>query len=424
MKKVLVFLFILGGTLFAQIGNPAEETKSFILPTYFLEALSNKSTQEGKTRLDVYIQVPFSSLQFLKNDNGFTASYSVTITLYDENKENILYDQNWVERLKAESFDEANSPYSSNYSQRSIEVKPGKYLLYTSIEDLDVKKLSFSEAIITPRTFTDSLEISDALLIDQVVKDKEGDQLIPNVSRVITTQTKELPIYFELYSNKNQTYTIEYALKDKKLNTLFSASEEKNVTAGTNKILYTFKDAKFILGEIYVCVTVKKDGKDIRSYAKIINGRIYGLPLSISNLDDAIDQMTYIAGGSTLSFIKDSKDNEEKLKKFFDFWDTKKPFPQSEENPIMKEYFKRVDYSNRHFKGTPTGWKSDMGMVYIILGPPDTVERQPMPAESNPYEVWTYSRLNRQYIFYDVNGFGTYRLQNPDYDLLNGAGER
>ncbi len=424
MKKILLFLIILGSCMFAQVGNPAEDSKSFTLSNFYFEVLTNKSILAGQSRLDIFIQVPFSSVQFVRNDNSFTASYTVTITLFDEGKENIFFDQNWVERLKTENFEEANSPFSSNYSQRSVDLKPGKYVLFCSIEDGDSKKLSFSESLIQVRAFSEPLEISDALIIDQIIKDKESEQLIPNVSRTVTTNLKEMPVYFEVYSDKNQSLTFEYSLKDKKGEVLFTQAEERNVTAGTNKILYTFKNPKFHLGDIEVWISIKKDGKEIKNYIKIINGRISGLPLSINNLDDAIDQMAYITSGTNISFIRSSKNSDEKIKKFFDFWDTKKPNQSSDENPIMREYYKRVDYANKHFKGLPAGWKSDMGMVYIILGPPDMVERQPMPANSTAYEMWTYSRLNRRYEFQDMNGFGTFRLLNPDYDLLNGAGVR
>jgi GWxTD domain-containing protein len=424
MKKIFLLIIILGNCLFAQIGNPVEESKKFSLSNFYLEALSNKSTEPGKTRLDVYLQVPFSSVQFVRNENSFTAFYTVTITVFDEGKENIFYDQNWVERLKAESFEDANSPFSSNYSQKSVDLKPGKYTLFCSIEDGDSKKLSFSEALINIRAFTDTLELSDALVIDQIIKDKGAEQLIPNVSRTVTTDLKEMPFYFEVYSEKKQTYSIEYTLKDKKGELLYNQSEEKSLNAGINKILYTFKNPKFHLGNIEIGITLKKDGKEVKNYIKIVNGRIAGLPISIDNIDDAIDQMAYITSGENISFIRNTQNADEKIKKFFDFWDTKKPSAAIEENHLMKEYYKRVDYSNRHFKGVPSGWKSDMGMVYIILGPPETVERQPMPANSNPYEIWSYPRLNRQYVFYDPNGFGSYKLQNPDYDLLNGAGIR
>jgi len=36
------------------------------------------------------------------------------------------------------------------------------------------------------------------------------------------------------------------------------------------------------------------------------------------------------------------------------------------------------------------------------------------------FEVWTYYRYNRQLFFVDENGFGEYRLDNPDalYEML------
>ncbi len=424
MKKILSILILAAGTLFAQIGNPGEDSKSFALPNFYIEALSNKGAKPGLSRLDVYIQVPFSSVQFVRNDSLFTASYTVTLTIFDENKENIFYDQNWVEHLRTNSFEEANSPYSSNYSQRSIELKPGKYSLFCSVEDGDSKKLSINEAVLNVRAFSDSLGISDVLLIDKIIKDKDGDQLVPDVARIITNDTETLPLHYEIYSPDDAKYTIAYTLKDSRDTLLYKNSEEKNLVKGVNLITYTLSNFKMALGELHLGITVLKDGKELKSYIKYLSGRIAGLPASISSVDDAIDEMAYIASGATIKYIKNSATNEEKLKKFFDFWDTKKPLPNSENNPVMKEYYKRVDYANRHFKGTPSGWKSDMGMVYIVLGPPDLVERQPMPAESNPYEVWTYSHLNRQFVFYDATGFGTYRLQNPDYDILNGAGLR
>lgn len=422
MKKILFFLIILSQSILAQIGVDSEESNKFVLPNFYMEALANKSIKAGQTRLDIYLQVPFANVQFIRKDTLFTASYTVTLTVFDENKENIFYDQNWVEKLETSSFDEANSPFSSNYSQRSVDLKPGKYMLYCSIEDADSKKLSFNEALLAVRGFSDTLEISDALMIEEIIKDKDTEHLIPDVSRVITNRTTEIPLVFEVYSDKNQLYTFEYSMKNKKGDTLYLKTEDKNIAAGVNNMVYTFKDFKFTLGEIELGISIKKEGKPYKSYIKIASGRIHGIPLSISSVEDAIDQMIYIAPGSVLNSMREAPNNEERLKLFFAFWDTKKPNKTSEDNPVMKEYYRRVDYSNRFFKGRPAGWRSDMGMVYIILGPPDMVERQPMPANSRPYEIWSYNHLNRQYLFLDVGGFGSYILQNADYDLLNAGG--
>lgn len=53
---------------------------------------------------------------------------------------------------------------------------------------------------------------------------------------------------------------------------------------------------------------------------------------------------------------------------------------------IIKTYFRRIEEANRLFSSFKEGWKTDKGMVYIILGPPNKVQR------SRDREVWMYAQ--------------------------------
>ena len=53
---------------------------------------------------------------------------------------------------------------------------------------------------------------------------------------------------------------------------------------------------------------------------------------------------------------------------------------------IIKTYYHRIEESNRLFTSYKEGWKTDKGMVYIILGPPNKVQR------SRDREVWVYAQ--------------------------------
>jgi GWxTD domain-containing protein len=53
---------------------------------------------------------------------------------------------------------------------------------------------------------------------------------------------------------------------------------------------------------------------------------------------------------------------------------------------IIKTYYHRVEDSNRLFTSYKEGWKTDKGMVYIVLGPPNKVQR------SRDREIWLYSQ--------------------------------
>ena len=84
----------------------------------------------------------------------------------------------------------------------------------------------------------------------------------------------------------------------------------------------------------------------------------------------------------------------------------------------MEEYYSRVEYANKNFSHYQAGWKTDMGMVFILFGSPNNVERHPFDIDSKPYEIWSYYDYNRSVIFVDESGFGDYQLLTPIWDML------
>lgn len=53
---------------------------------------------------------------------------------------------------------------------------------------------------------------------------------------------------------------------------------------------------------------------------------------------------------------------------------------------IIRGYYKRVEEANEYFTTYKEGWKTDKGMVYIVMGPPARVQR------NRTREVWMYSQ--------------------------------
>ncbi|MEJ2505527.1 MAG: GWxTD domain-containing protein, partial [Ignavibacteriaceae bacterium] len=143
-----------------------------------------------------------------------------------------------------------------------------------------------------------------------------------------------------------------------------------------------------------------------------------GLPNNIVDIDKAITELVYIASPEEIGKMEDGKNEKEKTKRFLEFWKTKDPSPGNEQNEVFEEYYRRVDYSNKNFSQYMDGWRSDRGMVYIILGAPNNIDRHPFEYDSKPYEVWQYYELNRSFVFVDETGFGDYRLTTPLYGDL------
>ncbi len=101
------------------------------------------------------------------------------------------------------------------------------------------------------------------------------------------------------------------------------------------------------------------------------------------------------------------------------FWKKRDPNPNTPRNEKMEEYYARVDYANKHFSHYIDGWRTDMGMVYIMFGAPNNVDRHPFDLDAKPYEIWAYYDLNYSFVFVDQTGFGDYRLETPVWDVWN-----
>lgn len=69
-------------------------------------------------------------------------------------------------------------------------------------------------------------------------------------------------------------------------------------------------------------------------------------------------------------FLKLNNDRERDL--FIEtFWKMRDPTPGTPENEYKEEIIKRFNYVNKTFRrgSTREGWQTDMGKIYMILGP-------------------------------------------------------
>lgn len=131
------------------------------------------------------------------------------------------------------------------------------------------------------------------------------------------------------------------------------------------------------------------------------------MPTSLLNLNVATEMLKFIIGKEELSRLQ-SGSQEEREKKFREFWKSKDPTPDTEFNELMAEYYRRIDYAYEHFTTQNTiGYESDQGEIYIQYGPPKNVERK-FPTGDPAVEIWTYD--NRKFVFEATTGFGDFRL--------------
>ena len=137
---------------------------------------------------------------------------------------------------------------------------------------------------------------------------------------------------------------------------------------------------------------------------------VHGVPLASLDLDDAIQQLTYIAQGGAYDSLFLAETKQEKRKAIMNFWDKMNWYKDQRTTRPMEVFYRRVQYANEHFKGIGQGWRSDRGKVYIMLGAPTSIDRHPYDAANKPYEIWQYYDQRLTYYFSDQFMMGDYRL--------------
>jgi len=415
LKYLIVFLF--AAVAPAQVESVYSRNQVSMLPNYYQDFLNFSSDKKGKTRVDIFIQVPYSEIQFIRTPKGFTAAYTATISVYeDEDKETLLVERSWKEKINALDFDQTISKNNYNLSLKSFELDPGTYFIVTSVEDEDSRKKYTSENKFIVKELSGSVSMSDLMLISKQTQAENTNKIIPNVSRNITSKRDGLPMFFEVYSEKPMDVKINFIIKNTKNDVVHTEEISKRLDTNRTQIIHTIQNIALGLGNYSIHVEIKDNSGDhLTSTSKTFISRWVGIPSAIQDLDKAIAQLIYIASPSDLSYIEDAETQEEKIERYLEFWRKKDPTPGTEENELFNEYYRRITYANENFSHYIEGWRSDRGMVFIILGSPNNVDRHPFDLESKPYEIWQYYELNRSFVFVDETGFGDYRLVTPLY---------
>lgn len=408
MKKLLLSILIFVSLLLAQ--NKPLEMKTFALPQFFIDAINTKSEQLGKTKLDLYVQIPYSSLQFIKSQEQYKSRYSVNILIYDKNSTNILESVSWENEVLVKDYVLSTSNKSYSLEFKSILLKPDNYNIKAVVEDLESKKTFIQDIPLIVTSFDSPLNLSDIIMIEKELDNK----LYLNLSRIFTNNEKSIRFYYDTFSDSTGMAFITYSISDVNNQIVYRKINIQDLKIGKNTIYAVLDSVKLSLGNYKINVEVKLNEIKV-GRAKSFVSKIFGYPSSIKDVDLAVRQMRYIAQQSEMDYIIEAENYDEKVKRFIEFWKMKDPDPSTDLNEVLLEYYRRVDYANITFKGYSDGWRSDMGMIYITLGQPDNIERHPFDSGSRPYEVWTYNHINSQFLFVDFSGFGEYRLQNTNY---------
>lgn len=84
----------------------------------------------------------------------------------------------------------------------------------------------------------------------------------------------------------------------------------------------------------------------------------------------------YLMNRSETRLFRTFETPAERIAFIRNFWERRDPDPRTPQNEARLVFWQRVSEANTLFTGTArAGWKTDRGKIYILLGPPDDIEK-------------------------------------------------
>lgn len=383
---------------------------------FYIDPLVFYPLDSSVGRLDIYIDIPLENLQFKKagsNDN-YESSFDLKIIVKDFANQQI-FTQTFTEKITSTKNEQKNIDEQTATNLKSFYLKSGSYKIFFSLKDRNSGNEYYKEFPVNVKDpKVDRVVASDIMLLSDYSVDANGEQEITPLIRGNIGTLESFYIFAEIQNNSEEEVFRTYNLRtvDDKNQTIFDTLISVDIKKGKNTVIVKLNTANYSIGNFVLKVS---DG------SREITGTTFvykwsDIPISVKDLDEAVSQLMYIATNKELDHIKDAPNNDEKLKRFIKFWKSIDPSPRTPKNEIMIEYYNRIKIANERYSNYVDGWKTDMGMVFIIYGNPSVIDRHPFESNSKPYEIWTYYDINRQYIFVDYTGFGDYRLTTPIWD--------
>lgn len=186
--------------------------------------------------------------------------------------------------------------------------------------------------------------------------------------QVKSLETFDQPVYVFYYAQEFDEAVPPWIIEDQKtsrtlsIDSVFAVSTNEPFTLNKKGLYFFQKDSS------------SANGLGIR-----VQDPYYPL---VKTFDEILAPLIYISTSTETDEIREAPDPQ---KAFEQYWIDLVRIPSLATTTVRK-YYERVEAANYLFTNFEEGWKSDMGLIYIIYGPPNDVYK------SEEIIDWVYNR--------------------------------
>ena len=395
----------------------------------------------GAVEVEALVSIPSASLVFVRDSSGFLAIARTAFRLQDDD-ENVLASASRTDTLRVATFARTVSFVPLVVRQR-LASEPGALVLTAEVEDARTGRLAMRRLAVEVPDLADAPSVGTPRL-SGVLPGSEVFQ--PLLSRGVPAGLDSFLVRFDVLGARGPLAVRAGLLRVSSDTTVAappSAFTPSPVSLRARGIDLGRVDTVFVSQQrieapdrsltvemalpslrpgVYVLTmsaTARGEREPFGSASRTFIVRPPGFPRLVG-VEALVEPLAYIATPREMAALRAA--GPDSVRYAFDqFWGNLFRDRRLAAS-ALRAYFERVEEANRQFSSHTDGWKTDRGMVYILLGPPERVE------DRFDSEVWTYGSAQTGGVFVfertarrerDDTPFDVWTLvRDPAYDTL------
>ncbi|QXD15527.1 GWxTD domain-containing protein [Rhodocaloribacter litoris] len=377
-------------------------------PDFDLEVIA--SLEDDRPGIEVYLGVPYASLVFAAADTGYVAAFEAVVRVWDEGERMVVREAT-TDTVRAATRAQAGS-FRRVHRRLRIPLDPGDYEVEARLADPATGEVATRRRHVTVfGPDPAALVLSDVLLLARwgalpfeplvaphtpagfdslrarVLLYGPGEEapgavaLAMRLLRLRADTSVAAPPYALPVMRGALAYQgVRYDEAD----TLQVTRRRVQPPASGLEVLFSLPPLE--PGLYRVEVEARPDtpaaGRNALRRVRDLVVRPPDFP-RITTLEAMVAALTYIAYPDEMEALAGAGDPAERRRRFDAFWGRLMP-DRRRAADVLARYYGRVEEANLRYTTFKEGWKTDRGMVFILLGPPAYVDRR------FDAEVWYY----------------------------------
>lgn len=355
---------------------------------------------EGEPKINIAADIVYGSLIYNKKGDQFVSNVTIDLQIINRsNPDNVIGSKRYSVSIEKENPDIVYSQEIYTF-QREIPVEPGNYKInFTLTDQSSQKKITSSSETYIPNPENNVSNLTNIMMQGKNMND-ENPSWAPITTydvpgRVdslkfifqVTNNTSEEPLMVDsklirfdsdtsyarpMHFNNYSPSTIEYKGIDYGDEEIIQSTQRKLLEAGNVLIEFTFGQQQ--RGNYRFEVNTNKSSEESNTFkARDFGVKSKNYP-SIRSPRELAQPLIYLMNKKDYENLMSINDSDS-LKEAVDrFW-LRHVGNKSKTRSVIEKYYNRVEEANKQFSNFKEGWKTDPGMMYILLGPPWYVDQ-------------------------------------------------